>query len=160
MTSLSIFMCSVMLLKVLFRLFSEVMKVLREKKYAKMNKNLHEIDSGDQNSSCDAEAKNSGLERPTQVTFKINPDFGNHKRALYYYIVVLFPEIQWLIYHNYLVVTNFYTEVLVLSLNLHFLCRVRSSFLIDRNIKSVLSSRKSGDHNILHMFWSRQCIRE
>ncbi|KAK1381458.1 Tetratricopeptide repeat protein like [Heracleum sosnowskyi] len=45
----------------------EVMRVLREKKYAKMNRNLREMDTEDQNSSCEAEARSSGAERPTQA---------------------------------------------------------------------------------------------
>lgn len=63
--------------------FVEVMQVLREKKYAKMNKNLREIDTEDQNSSCETEARSSGAVRSTQVTLKINLDFGNHVRERY-----------------------------------------------------------------------------
>lgn len=46
----------------------EVMQVLREKKYAKMNKNLREIETEDQNSSCETEARSSGPERTSQAT--------------------------------------------------------------------------------------------
>lgn len=58
----------------------EVMKVLREKKYAKMKKKLPEseemleTDPDNQSSSCEAEARRSELERSTQVAFQINPD--------------------------------------------------------------------------------------
>lgn len=59
----------------------EVMKVLRAKKYAKMKKNLSEsvdmleTDTETHNSSFEAEARSSGLERPTQVTFEKNLEF-------------------------------------------------------------------------------------
>lgn len=65
------------------RFLVEVMQVLREKRYAKMNKNLHEIDTEDRNSSCETEARSSGAVRSTQVTFKINLDFCNNVRECY-----------------------------------------------------------------------------
>ncbi|KAL8106296.1 hypothetical protein AgCh_029913 [Apium graveolens] len=46
----------------------EVMQVLREKRYARMNKNLREMDTEDQNSCCETEARSSGAERSIQAT--------------------------------------------------------------------------------------------
>ncbi|KAL1807242.1 hypothetical protein ACET3Z_030310 [Daucus carota] len=45
----------------------EVMKVLREKKYARMNKNLRELDTEDQSSSSEAEGISSGPETLSQA---------------------------------------------------------------------------------------------